>query len=420
VRAAAGGGTQTCCPALQKLLSYLQLIPFLNPLATPCTLTVMRGFHAGSIFGIPITVQPGWFVMFGLVSGFLGFQVYPDLLEDRSWPVYAVMAAVSGLVFLASILVHEIGHALVARRFGIPVKDVSVFLLGGRTNMTRLPASPWQEMAISGIGPLVNLAIGTLLLGGLLVVKPDDAGPVDATVFWVGATNIVLGLFNLLPAYPMDGGKILRAIVWRISGKPLRATRVAAWTGRGFAWAMIAAGTLAALGYDVVLVRAGADAVFLIFIGMFLESSARQGLFQGRIMELLDRYRADQLMSADPPVVSGSMSVSSLARGVLEINSRVCYFVEDDGRLAGILSAIQIQAIPEANWDTTTAAQAMVPRARLFPMGPERSITDVLLEMEHRDVTHLPVVSEDRVLGVVGRDRILLLLRQHGFLGGRI
>jgi Zn-dependent protease/CBS domain-containing protein len=379
----------------------------------------MRSFKAGSIFGIPVTVEPGLIVMFALVSGFLGIQVYPDLLDGRSWPVYALMALASGAIFLASILIHEIGHAVVARKFGIPVRDVSVFLLGGRTNMTRLPASPWQEAAISGVGPLVNLVIGVALLGTLLLIKPEDAGPIDATVFWVGVTNVVLALFNLLPAYPMDGGKIFRALIWMVSGNPLRATQVAAWTGRGFAWLMVAGGVTAALGYDLVIIRAGADALFLIFIGMFLEGAARQSLFQARIMELLDRYRADQLMSADPPVVSGTASVSSLARGVLEINSRVCYFVEDDGRLAGILSAFQIQAIPEREWETTTAAQAMLPRARLFPMGPERSITDVLLEMEQREVSHLPVVSEDRVLGVVGRDRILLLLRQHGFLGGR-
>ena len=138
---------------------------------------------------------------------------------------------------------------------------------------------------------------------------------------------------------------------------------------------------------------------------------------QGRVIATLDGYTAGGLMLADPPVVDATMTVGALARGVLEINPRVCYFVEDHGRLAGIIGAYQMRAVPEADWDTTTAGQAMVPSALLHAVAPERSATDVLLELETADLTHLPVVREGRVLGVIGRDRIIGLLKQKGFLG---
>jgi CBS domain-containing protein len=131
----------------------------------------------------------------------------------------------------------------------------------------------------------------------------------------------------------------------------------------------------------------------------------------------LRQYSASQLMVSDPPVVEGAMSVGSLARGVLELNPRVCYFVEDEGRLAGILSSYQLRAVPEQLWDSTTAAQVMVPSQRLKATGPESPVSDVLLEMEASNLLHMPVVREGRVIGVIGRDRILGVLRNAGLLG---
>ena len=202
------------------------------------------------------------------------------------------------------------------------------------------------------------------------------------------------------------------------SGNYLRATAVAGWTGRGFGWVMIGAGVLTLIGFDLRVVADPTSGAWLVLLGFFLENSARQGLTQSRLVGVLGKYSAKDLMNADPPVVDGAISVASLARGVLEINPRVCYFVEEDGRLAGILSAYQMRAVPEPLWDRTTAAEAMAPRARLHSTPPEKLASELLLEMETDDLTHMPVVQDGRVVGVVGRDRILGVLRQAGLLRG--
>ena len=154
----------------------------------------------------------------------------------------------------------------------------------------------------------------------------------------------------------------------------------------------------------------------MILIGLFLENAARQSLAQNRFVEALGKYRAGDLMVSNPPVVEGNVSVAALARGVLELNPRVCYFVERDGKLAGIISAYQMRAVPEAMWDATTAAQAMVPSERLHATSPDDRASDVLMAMETEELLHMPVVSDGRVVGVISRDRLISVLRQSGLV----
>jgi CBS domain-containing protein len=163
-------------------------------------------------------------------------------------------------------------------------------------------------------------------------------------------------------------------------------------------------------------IQSPVQGIWFLFIGFFLETTARQNLVQSRAIRALDRYNAEDLMHADPPVVDRDVAVGLLARGVIELNPRICYFVEDNGKLAGILSAYQMLRIPEARWDATTAGHAMIPSNRLHAVKPDRKASEVLMEMEEEDLTHLPVVQDGRVLGVVGRDRLIGVLRQAGFL----
>ena len=380
---------------------------------------VVKPLRVGNLLGIPLLVHPSWLIIVGLLTYMLGAQIYPDFLDHRPWYTYTAMALVSAILFFASIVIHELTHSVIARAYGIPVRSITLFVLGGVANISREAKRPMAELLMAGAGPLSSLILGVAMLGGLWLSRVDVDTPVPVMVFWLGVTNIALAIFNMIPAFPMDGGRVFRSLLWLVTGNYLRSTIAAAWVGRLFGWTMIGAGLVAALGYDLVVVAPGPSALWLVFIGLFLENSARGSLFQGRIIATLEGYTAEGLMLADPPIVDATMTVGALARGVLEINPRVCYFVEDAGRLAGIISAFQMRAVPEADWDTVTAGQAMVPSARLHAVAPERSATDVLLELETADLTHLPVVREGRVLGVIGRDRIVGLLKQKGFLGAR-
>jgi len=376
----------------------------------------MRNFRVGSLVGIPILIHPSWFLLLGWVTWLLANDIYPDSLRDAARSTYFSMAAISALLFFASMLLHELAHSVVAKAYHIPVRSITLFVFGGVSQITREARKPTVELLMAAAGPLTSLLLGFMFLGMWWVLGARDNRPVDHVLFWLAITNGALAVFNLIPLFPMDGGRVFRSLIWLISGNFHRATQIAAWTGRVAAWAMMAAGGLTFLGFDLVIADGLMGGLWLVLIGFFLENAARQSLVQDRVLTALGGYNARDLMVADPPVVDAGMTVASLARGVLEINPRVTYFVEDAGRLAGIVSAYQMRAIPEARWDTTTAAEAMIPSARLQAVAPERPVADVLLDMETGDLTHLPVVTDGRVVGVIGRDRILGVLRQAGLL----
>lgn len=373
-------------------------------------------YRIASVLGIPVLVQPTWFLLAGLTTYLLAAEVFPSWLEDQTWQVYLLMALTSAWFFFGSIIIHELAHSVVAKAYAIPVKSITLFLFGGVAHITREAARPLSELLMAAAGPLTSVLLGFIFFGVWLIAGANTHRPIDAVIIWLAITNWGLAVFNLLPAFPMDGGRVFRSVLWLLTGDYHRSTRAAAWTGRGFGWLMMALGALAVLRVDVFIANEAFGGAWLVLIGIFLENAARQSIFQDRVAQKLQEYRASELMLPDPPVVDAGMSIGSLARGAIEINPRLCYFVADRGQLTGILSSYQMRAVHEGLWDTTTAGQAMVPSTKLRAVPPDRLASDVLLEMEHNDLTHLPVVSNGRVLGVIGRDRILGVLFQAGYL----
>lgn len=375
----------------------------------------MRNIRIGTLLGIPILINPSWFLLFGLATWMLATQYYPDVLPDETRETHYLLAGISSLIFFASIVLHELAHSVVAKAYRIPVRNITLFIFGGVSQITREATKPLNELFMAIAGPLTSLVLGILFLftwWGL----GRNANPVDEVLVWVGGINLVLGIFNLVPAFPLDGGRVFRSLIWLVSRNYSRATSIASWTGRGTAWLIMGVGFMGVLGFNTPLTANSLGAAWLIFIGLFMENAARQSLTHNRLLNALQQYSAGDLMVADPPVVSGDMTIASLARGVLELNPRVCYFVEDQGKLAGIISGYQMRLTPEALWDTTTARQVMVPSASLHPAAREQLASDVLIEMESEDLLHMPVIEGGRVIGVIARDRILGVLRQAGLI----
>lgn len=375
--------------------------------------------RVGTLAGIPILISPSWFILFGLTTWLLATQFYPDALQDADRTTHYLMAASSVLLFFASIVIHELAHSLVARAYKIPVKSITLFILGGVAQITREAAKPLHELLMAAAGPLTSFALSAFFFGVWFALGAENTRPVDYVVIWLALMNIVLGVFNFLPAFPMDGGRVFRSICWMVTGNFDRATSIAAWTGRGFAWAGIAAGIAAMAGQNVILANNPASGAWLIFLGLFLENAARRSLQQNRLVGELRLYRAEDVMSHNLPVVDGAQTVGSLARGVIDLNPRVCYLVEDHGSLAGLISGYELRSIPENLWDSVTARQAMVPSDALRATAREQLVSDVLLEMEIEELLHMPVVENGRVIGVIARDRIMKLLVQAGLLPAR-
>ncbi|GAB4338512.1 MAG: site-2 protease family protein [Dehalococcoidia bacterium] len=375
----------------------------------------MRAIRVGSFFGIPILVHPTWVVPLGVVVWVLAFQVYPHAYPQGTLGTYLAMALASAALFFTSLVLHEMAHSVLARAYHIPVRSITLFLLGGVAQITREPSKPLAELAVAIVGPLTSAALGGALLAAWYVAGGGGSA-LDVVIVSLGGMNIVIAAFNLLPIFPMDGGRIFRAVVWLLTGNPVRATSIAAWSGRGIAWAMIAGAVLILVGADLRLAASPADGAWFLLMGLFLETATRQALRQNRLVDALRRYRASDLMTADPPVVDLEMTIDALARA-FEINPRACYFVEEEGRLAGILSAHELGRVDPPAWATTTAADVMVPRSDLHPVRPDALASDILLQMESDDLLHMPVVDDGRVVGVIGRDRIVGVLRQAGLIG---
>lgn len=375
----------------------------------------MRAFRVGSFFGIPILVHPTWLVPAGIVIWVLAFQVYPHAYPEGTLPTYLAMALASAVLFFASLVLHELAHSVLARLYAIPVRSITLFLLGGVAQITREPARPLAELTVAVVGPLTSAALGGAFLAGWYLAGGGGSA-IDVVIVSLGGMNIVIAVFNVLPIFPMDGGRIFRAIVWFLTGNPVRATSIAAWTGRGIAWIMIGAAVSVLLGADLRIDASPADGAWFLLMGLFLETATRQSLSQNRLVETLRRYRASDLMTADPPVVGLDMPLDALARA-FELDPRACYFVEADGRLAGLLSLAELGRVAAPAWATTTAADAMVPRSDLQAVPPDALVSDVLLQMESEDLFHLPVVADDVVVGVIGRERIVGVLRQAGLIG---
>jgi Zn-dependent protease len=371
-------------------------------------------FRLGNILGIPVLVNPTWLPL-ALVSVWaLGWHFFPGQLGNRPTTTYVVMALASVYFFFMSILFHELAHGLVAKAFRIPVQSITLFLLGGVAQVTREATRPLAELLMAIVGPLMSLAIGAACYFAWQSAPHTDSTPIDVVLHWLARGNVFLAAFNLVPAFPMDGGRVLRSLLWLLMGDQSLATSVAAWTGRFFGWCFMAAGFLALAGESVDMANGVVTGAVLVLVGLFLENATRQSLFQNRVVIELRNYEAQDLMLANPPIADAHMTIGSLARGILEINPRVCYLVEEDGRLAGILSAAQMRAIPESQWEVITAGDAMTPTWRLHPVAPSMPASDIILDMERSDITHLPVVDGGDVVGVVGHDRIIAMLERSG------
>ncbi len=379
----------------------------------------LRTFRAGSLAGIPILINPSWFLLFGLTTWLLATQFYPDALESAGRPTHYAMAVASVVLFFVSIILHELAHSLVARAYRIPVRSITLFVLGGVAQITREAAKPLHELLMAAAGPFTSFALALVFGGIWAALGAQDTRPLDYVLVWLALMNVILGVFNLLPAFPMDGGRVFRSLIWMVTRNYDLATGIAAWTGRAFAFAGITLGLAAILGRNVYIAEDAMSGGWLIFLGLFLENAARKSLQQNRLVRELRLYKAEDLMHRDPPVVDGAQTVGALARGVLELNPRVFYMVQEKGSLAGILSGYEMREVPEDRWDSVTASQAMIPRAALRAATRERLISDVLLEMEIEELLHMPVVEDGRVVGIVARDRIVGLLRQAGLLPSR-
>lgn len=366
----------------------------------------------GRIFGIEIGLHYSWLLIALLVAFSLGghFQMMnPEWGTGVVW----VTAIVTALLFFVSIVVHELSHAAVAKMRGLPVRSITLFALGGVANIEREAADAKTEFWMGIVGPITSAVIGfaCLALASALGWSPSaepmttTATPPMAMLVWLGYINITLAVFNMIPGFPLDGGRVLRAIVWWTTGDADRSTRVAARVGQFVALLFIV------WGIFNFFRGAGFGGLWLAFIGWFLLDAARSSYAQVEITRSLKGKRVGDVMARDCPVVDGNTNLQTFTDEYLLKTGGRCFVVAEQGRIAGLITSHEVKEIERSKWAFTMVDDVMRPLENLRTVAPETPVVEALELMGREDVNQLPVVSDGRLEGIISRGHILRLLQ---------
>jgi len=368
----------------------------------------------GRIAGIPIGLHYSWFLIALLIAFSLAAQFQtarPEWTAQRVW----IVALVTAVLFFVTLLAHELSHALVARSAGIPVRSITLFALGGVATIEREGNNAKTEFLIAIVGPIVSALIG---FGALVVARgmgwsPEGgAGSATANVLgWLGSINLVLAVFNLVPGYPLDGGRILRAILWGIYKDGQKALRHAARVGE-----VVAAGFIA-IGVLRFFAGAGFGGLWIAFIGWFLLMAAQASHAQVTMGEALRGVKVADIMANDCVTVDAVTPLQQLVDDVMLRTGRRCVIVQRDHHVAGLVTPNEIRHIDRDRWVKVTAGEIMRPLDGLRTVTRGTPVDDVLTTMTQEDINQLPVVDHGRLEGMVSRAQILQLLRSRAELG---
>jgi Zn-dependent protease/predicted transcriptional regulator len=365
------------------------------------------GFRLGHIFGIPIYLHASWLIIFLLITVTLAKQFtsqHPGWSQQQHW----ALGIITSVLFFCSVVFHEVSHSVIAKYYRIPVDSITLFIFGGLSRISRDPTKPMQEFNIAIAGPLSSLFLG----GSFWLVAHYFHGNelIVAACTWLWQINVWLALFNLIPGFPLDGGRILRGIAWGITGDFTRATKIASNAGRLFAYLMIFIGVWQAFNGNPI------GGLWIGFIGWFLLSAARESYAQVAIRNTLTGLIASDVMTQDVPTVERNISVEDYVHEVLRTGRR-CHIVTGAGRPVGLVTLHSARTLPRDEWANTSIQAVMMPIDHVHSATPQEPALGVLERMQAEDVNQMPVVSDGQIVGMVARDTILRVLQTRLQLG---
>ena len=361
----------------------------------------------GRLFGVDIGLHYSWFLIALLITLSL---VAHFGATDPNWnrTIVWASAVITAVLFFVSIVLHELAHALVARSRGVSVRSITLFALGGVATMEYPAPDAKTVFWIAVAGPIASVVIGLgcyALAVSLGWAPQADVSPATAVLGWLGYINISLAVFNLIPGFPLDGGRILRALLWGRSGNEERATMTAARVGQAVAFGFIVLGVLRFFG------GAGVGGLWIAFIGWFLLQAAQASYAQVMAAADLRGVRVRDIMSRDCAMVDGQMRVQTLVDEHLLRTGQRCFVVGDRDRIVGLITSHEIKSVPRDQWASTPLSDVMRPIAQLRTIEPDMFAIDALRLMGREDVNQLPVISNGKFDGMVGRRHILQLLQ---------
>lgn len=367
----------------------------------------------GTVFGVELGLHYSWLVIALLIMFSLVAQFHA---ENRDWsePLVWTIAVITGILFFACLFAHELSHAMVAKARGLPIHKITLFLLGGVAQIEKEASDAKTEFWMAIVGPFTSGVLGLILLGLARidgwVPRSTPATPGAALLVWLGYINLALGAFNMIPGFPLDGGRVLRAILWWAMGDAERSTRVAARVGQAIAVIFIGFGILR------FFQGSGLGGLWIAFIGWFLLQAAGATYLQVQAGTLLRDIRVKDVMSTDCNTVDPNISLQEFVHQQLLRTGRRCYLVMQDSRLLGIITPAEVRQVEPDAWPSTPVRSVMRPAEKIHFVSGDMPAVEALETMGREDVNQLPVMSDARVEGIVTRAHILQVLRSRAAL----
>jgi Zn-dependent protease/CBS domain-containing protein len=374
----------------------------------------MRGnISLGRVFGIPLRLHYTWFIIFALVTVSL---VLNPLVEPPYPPIEQriILGILTSLLFFASIITHELAHSILAIRNNISVKEITLFVFGGVSQITKEATSPRAELLIAIVGPLTSLALAGIFYGLHLLLAATQQILAASLMWWLAWINVLLAVFNLIPGFPLDGGRIFRAIVWHRTHDYHRATHIATKVGQGIAYAFIAGGIAL-----IFVLGLWVNGMWLIFIGWFLNDAARASYQQVLLRDALIGITARQVTDYGCPLIPPHMNLTELVQQYVLPTGRSCFLISWGAELEGMITLQQIKKVPRSRWAITPVQDIMTPASKLKVAYADQDILSVLQEMNGENANHIPVNEAGKVIGVINRDDIARFLRTRADFGIR-
>jgi len=368
-----------------------------------------HSLRVGRISGIDIFIDSSWVVIFILFTWVLGVSYFPN--QFSNWPAsqYWVVAVFTSILIFASVLVHELAHSLVAQKQGERVRSITLFILGGVAQISEEPKQPLKELTMALVGPMASLMLG-LLFFILSLAFRGVSEPLQSSFEYLALINTILAIFNLLPGFPMDGGRILRAILWKSTGNLRKATRIASQIGQGFAFFLIFIGIFQVINGNI-------SGFWLVFIGWFLHSAAVRGYQQVMFDSVLIGIRAEDLMTRNFESVQSTLPVQELVdEYILKGKGRV-FLVSENERLQGIVCLEDVKEAPREKWPEMTVREIMTPRESLKAVSPNANGRSILRSLTSKDIHQIPVMEGEKVMGIICRSDILRFIQVRSELG---
>ncbi len=350
-------------------------------------------FTLARIAGIRVGINWSWLIVFALIVWTLESAVFPASNPDLSQAAYIAMAIAAALLFFASLLLHELGHALQAKRDGVEIEGITLWLFGGVARFKGMLPSAGAELRMAIAGPLVSLVLGGLFVG--VAAAGGLGSAVDGVAAWLGYINLLLLAFNMLPALPLDGGRVFRSLLWLRGGDFARATRIAAAVGRGFGYLMIW------LGLILLIVQGVWSGAWLAFLGWFLlQAAAAEGRY-GLLRDALGDLRVRDVMIRQPETVAAAASLADFMDEVAHVHRYTTYPVIDDGRVLGLLPFAAVARVPRARWETTTVRECMLPIDTTPTVREDEPLLDAIADMQKGALDRALVLDGGNVVGLL-------------------